>query len=154
MSVVYEEYKQAKETDRNEWNPGETRIRFYTFVREPGTIRRKSVTLNYITKPNGPLNNCRVIVISLPWNVPFNRFNRPLYICSLIFDWKQDTFAESVYRESIERRCSSQNSFMKRRYCKYNFHFHSKATSTRFASIQNCSGTYFCVYLDVVTRST
>ena len=56
----------------------------------------------------------------------FNPFNRSLYFCFWVFGWKQDISIESVYWESIARRCYSPISFIKRRYCEHDFHLHSK----------------------------
>lgn len=74
----------------------------------------------------------------------FNPFNRPLYFCCWVFGWKQDISIESVYWESIARRCYSPISFIKRRYCEHDFHLHSK----NHISIRECTYTQCCNIYD------
>lgn len=72
-----------------------------------------------------------------------NPFNRPLYLCCWVFGWKQDISIESVYWESIARRCYSPISFIKRRYCEHDFHLHSKNhISTRECTYTQCCNIY------------
>lgn len=73
----------------------------------------------------------------------FNPFNRPLYLCYWVFGWKRDISIESVYWESIARRCYSPISFIKRRYCEHDFHLHSKNhISTRECTYTQCCNIY------------